>query len=72
MTTRRGVAPPLTPTAAGPRTPKQRAGARAEQAACEYLIAQGCSIVARNQRLAVLFVVFQRHIVRSIVVTGLK
>lgn len=50
MTTRRGVTPPLTPTAAGPRTPKQRAGERAEQAACEYLIAQGCSIVARNQR----------------------
>lgn len=50
MTTRRGhVRTPASP-AVGPRTPKQRAGERAEQAACEYLVAQGCSIVARNQR----------------------
>lgn len=45
MTTRRG-----TVAAPGPRTPRQRAGERAEQSACEYLVAQGCSIVARNQR----------------------
>jgi putative endonuclease len=35
---------------AGVRTPKQRAGAAAEQAACEHLRAQGCTIVARNAR----------------------
>ena len=34
----------------GVRTPKQRAGAAAEEAACRQLQAQGCSIVARNVR----------------------
>jgi putative endonuclease len=34
----------------GARTPKQRAGAAAEQAACAHLQAQGCTIVARNAR----------------------
>lgn len=32
------------------RTPKQRAGDGAEQAAAEYLLAAGCLIVARNAR----------------------
>lgn len=36
--------------APGVRTPKQRAGAAAEEAACRQLQAQGCSIVARNVR----------------------
>lgn len=34
----------------GARTPKQRAGDAAEQAACEHLRANGCTIVARNAR----------------------
>jgi len=34
----------------GPRTPKQRAGAAAEQAACAHLLAHGCAILARNAR----------------------
>jgi putative endonuclease len=33
-----------------PRTPRQRAGDAAEQAACAHLVAQGCVIVARNAR----------------------
>lgn len=33
-----------------PRTPRQRAGDAAEDAACAYLAAQGCTIVARNAR----------------------
>ena len=33
-----------------PRTPKQRAGAAAEQTACAHLVAHGCTIVARNVR----------------------
>ncbi len=36
--------------ASGVRTPRQRAGAAAEQAACAYLAAHGCRIVARNVR----------------------
>jgi putative endonuclease len=43
------------PRAAAPRTtrvrtPKQRAGDAAEEAACRYLAASGCRIVARNVR----------------------
>ncbi len=34
----------------GARTPKQRAGDAAEDAACAHLQAQGCTIVARNAR----------------------
>jgi putative endonuclease len=34
----------------GVRTPKQRAGDAAEQAACAHLAANGCRIVARNVR----------------------
>lgn len=34
----------------GLRTPKQRAGDAAEQAACERLLASGCRILARNVR----------------------
>ncbi len=34
----------------GVRTPKQRAGDAAEQAACERLLASGCRILARNVR----------------------
>lgn len=37
-------------TLAGPRTPKQRAGDAAEDAACAHLQAQGCTIVERNAR----------------------
>lgn len=37
--------PPL-----GVRTPRQRIGAAAEEAACKHLQAQGCAIVARNVR----------------------
>lgn len=33
-----------------PRTPKQRAGDAAEEAACAHLAAQGCVILARNAR----------------------
>lgn len=33
-----------------PRTPRQRAGDAAEDAACELLAARGCRIVARNIR----------------------
>jgi putative endonuclease len=33
-----------------PRTPRQRAGDAAEEAACAHLRAQGCTIVARNAR----------------------
>ena len=36
--------------AAGPRTPKQRAGDAAEQAACAHLQAHGCRVLARNAR----------------------
>lgn len=36
--------------ASGPRTPRQRAGDAAEEAACAHLRAQGCTIVARNAR----------------------
>jgi len=36
--------------ASGPRTPNQRSGDAAEDAACAYLQAQGCTIVARNAR----------------------
>ncbi len=36
--------------AAAPRTPKQRAGDAAEQAACAFLVARGCAILARNAR----------------------
>lgn len=36
--------------ASGVRTPKQRAGDAAEQAACAHLAANGCRIVARNVR----------------------
>ncbi len=36
--------------AGGVRTPRQRAGDAAEQAACAYLVAHGCRIVARNVR----------------------
>ena len=50
MTTRRRPALHSAPQASGPRTPRQRAGAQAEQTACEYLLARGCSIVACNQR----------------------
>jgi putative endonuclease len=34
----------------GARTPKQRAGDAAEEAACAHLRARGCTIVARNAR----------------------
>jgi putative endonuclease len=34
----------------GPRTPRQRAGDAAEEAACAHLRANGCTIVARNAR----------------------
>lgn len=34
----------------GVRTPKQRAGDAAEQAAVGYLIAAGCAVLARNAR----------------------
>ncbi len=34
----------------GARTPRQRAGDAAEDAACAHLQAQGCTIVARNAR----------------------
>jgi putative endonuclease len=34
----------------GVRTPRQRAGDAAEQAACESLMANGCRILARNVR----------------------
>ncbi|MCX8004699.1 MAG: YraN family protein [Burkholderiaceae bacterium] len=34
----------------GVRTPKQRAGAAAEDAACAYLQAHGCRVLARNVR----------------------
>jgi putative endonuclease len=37
-------------TATGPRTPKQRAGDAAEDAACAHLVANGCTILARNAR----------------------
>jgi putative endonuclease len=37
-------------TANGVRTPKQRAGDAAEQAACAHLETNGCRIVARNVR----------------------
>ena len=33
-----------------PRTPRQRAGDAAEEAACAHLAAQGCVILARNAR----------------------
>lgn len=36
--------------AAGVRTPRQRAGDAAEQAACAHLMAAGCTIVERNAR----------------------
>jgi len=36
--------------ASGVRTPRQRAGDAAEQAACMHLAAHGCRIVARNRR----------------------
>lgn len=36
--------------ASGVRTPRQRAGDAAEQAACAHLAANGCRIVARNVR----------------------
>lgn len=38
------------PRATGVRTPRQRAGAAAEEAACAHLLAHGCRIVARNVR----------------------
>lgn len=34
----------------GVRTPRQRAGDAAEQAACDRLVADGCRILARNVR----------------------
>jgi putative endonuclease len=34
----------------GTRTPRQRAGDKAEQAACDRLVAHGCRILARNVR----------------------
>jgi putative endonuclease len=34
----------------GVRTPRQRAGDAAEQAACDRLVASGCRILARNVR----------------------
>lgn len=37
-------------SALGARTPKQRAGAAAEDAACAHLQTHGCAIVARNAR----------------------
>ena len=40
---------PSAPRAA-PRTPKQRAGDAAEDAAAKHLVASGCRIVARNAR----------------------
>lgn len=36
--------------AVGPRTPRQRAGDAAEEAACAHLRERGCTIVARNAR----------------------
>jgi putative endonuclease len=38
------------PRLAGVRTPKQRAGDRAEDAAARHLIAAGCGVLARNAR----------------------
>jgi putative endonuclease len=39
-----------TPRATGVRTPKQRAGAAAEDAAERHLCASGCRVLARNAR----------------------
>jgi len=50
MTGARGATAAARTAPAGPRTPKQRAGAAAEEAACAHLQAQGCTIVARNAR----------------------
>jgi putative endonuclease len=47
MATRGGRA---TRIASGVRTPKQRAGAAAEQAAADYLVRHGLMLVARNAR----------------------
>jgi putative endonuclease len=47
MATRGGRA---TRIASGVRTPKQRAGAAAEQAAADYLVGHGLVLVARNAR----------------------
>lgn len=49
MTPRRRGGPPAA-GAPRPRTPRQRAGDAAEDAACAHLVAQGCAIVARNAR----------------------
>ena len=38
------------PRATGVRTPKQRAGAAAEDAAERHLCASGCRVLARNAR----------------------
>ena len=38
------------PAPSAPRTPKQRAGDAAEDAAAKHLVACGCRIVARNAR----------------------
>ena len=38
------------PAGGGPRTPRQRAGDAAEDAACAHLVSKGCTIVARNAR----------------------
>ncbi len=45
-----GSAAPSAKRGAGGRTPKQRAGAAAEESACALLVAAGCRIVARNVR----------------------
>lgn len=45
------MAPPAkTPRATGVRTPRQRAGAAAEEAAALHLQAAGCRVLARNAR----------------------
>lgn len=44
------AAAPRTPRATGARTPKQRAGAAAEEAAARHLAAHGLALLARNAR----------------------
>lgn len=44
------TAVPRRPVATGVRTPKQRAGAAAEDAACALLRERGCRVLARNVR----------------------
>lgn len=50
MRVTRGVARGRAPARTGVRTPRQRAGDAAEDAACRHLVEHGCRIVARNVR----------------------